>query len=165
MSQYGYIIDSDLLPQKSKVYGLFSSYFGNPRLSKIESQDNCSVYAAKVDLQLRENRYLIVSTAKDSYPKGSQFKLGEIKWTTLQTRNIPRELDCLKFSYNPSRKAPFDSRVFLKERKETMTTYTNKDYNFTMCLLHTDNSKFQYPDLGIIASALETYNAIVKIET
>ena len=38
MSQYGFILDSDLLNEKSKIYEVFTSYFGNPELTKIENK-------------------------------------------------------------------------------------------------------------------------------
>ena len=45
-----------------------------------------------------------------------------------------------------------------------MSTFRCKDYKIQVCMLHTDNSKFQYPDIGYLAGALETYNALFKIE-
>ena len=64
MSKYGFILDSDLLNENTKIYDLFTSYFGNPLLTKIENKNNYSLYAAQVDLMIKDNRYLIVIANK-----------------------------------------------------------------------------------------------------
>ena len=46
-----------------------------------------------------------------------------------------------------------------------MTTYTSRDYKISLCLLHTENTRYQYPNLSTIASALETFQTIVQIES
>ena len=165
MAHYGYVIDSDLIPAKRKVYNLIVSYFGNPTLTKIKDENNCSIYASKVNLLLKETRYLLVSAIKDHHRIGVQFKLSDIKWGMLQTRTTSEEMNCTNFTYMPSGKAPFDTRLFLDERRENLTTYKSKDYPISLCLLHTSDSKYEYPDLGTLASALETYQTILKIET
>jgi hypothetical protein len=165
MSQYGFILDSDLLNEKSKIYEVFTSYFGNPELTKIENKNNYSLYAAKVDLMIKDNRYLIVVANKDNYPIGKIFKLKDIKWNNLQTRTSNKDYICNKFSYLPSREAPNNSRLYLESRKDNMSLYTSKDYKFGVCMLHTNNdTKFEYPNVGMIYGALETYQTIIQIE-
>ena len=54
MTEYGHMLDSDLVEDKRTVHDMFTSYFGNPSLTKIKDDNNCSVYAAKVNLQLHQ---------------------------------------------------------------------------------------------------------------
>jgi hypothetical protein len=65
----------------------------------------------------------------------------------------------------PNTKAPYDTRMLLKERKPTLTSYMNKKYKFSLCLLHTDDTtRYEYGDIGTLHSALETYQTIIQIE-
>ena len=164
MSQYGYVIDNDLDFGKREAYQLFVNYFSNPILSKIKDENEYTLYGAKIELLLRENRYLLVSSPKDNYDIGKQFNLNDIKWNILQTRTLTEEYDCNSFSYTPSKKHPYNTRIFIDKRYDHMSTYKCKDFNLTTCMLHTDNTRFQYPDIGYLAGALETYNALFKIE-
>lgn len=164
MSQYGYVIDNDLDFSKREVYQLFVNYFNNPILSKIKDEADHTLYGAKIGLLLRDNRYLLVSSPKDTYSVGQTFKLEDIKWTILQTRTLSEDYNCNSFSYNPSKKHPYNTRIFIDKRYDHMSTYKCKDLNLTVCMLHTDNTKFQYPDIGYLAGALETYNSLFKIE-
>ncbi len=165
MTEYGHMIDSDLVEDKRSVYDIFVSYFGNPELTKIKDENNCSVYAAKVNLYLREHRYLMITCEPDNLIIGTTFKLEDLRWSSLQTRSLDYELACNVFTYMPQNKPPFTSRLFLSERGEKMTTYTSRDYKISLCLLHTENTRYQYPNLSTIASALETFQTIVQIET
>ena len=165
MTEYGHMIDSDLIEDKRTIHDMFTSYFGNPSLTKIKDDNNCSVYAAKVNLQLREYRYLLITCEKDNFTIGTNFKLEDLRWISLQTRSLKYELPCDVFTYLPNKKYPFTSRLFLKERGEKMTTYTSRDFKISLCLLHTENTKYQYPNLTTIAAALETFQTIVQIET
>ena len=70
MTEYGHMIDSDLVEDKRTIHDMFTSYFGNPSLTKIKDDNNCSVYAAKVNLQLREHRYLLITCEKDNFTLG-----------------------------------------------------------------------------------------------
>ena len=118
MTEYGHMIDSDLIEDKRTVHDMFTSYFGNPSLTKIKDDNNCSVYAAKVNLQLREYRYLLITCEKDNFTIGTNFKLEDLRWISLQTRSLKYELPCDVFTYLPNKKYPFTSRLFLKERGE-----------------------------------------------
>ena len=164
MAQYGYIIDSDLQSDKRDVHAMFSQYFGNPTLTKVRDERLYSTYAVKLNVYLRENRYLILITTKDENQIGAMFTFDDIKWESLQTRSTNSEFDCGSFTYMPSKKAPYSSRIYLEERQDKRTTYTNKDYPLSLCLLHTGKSKYEYPNLGTISSALETWQTIIKIE-
>ena len=164
MSQYGYVIDNDLDFSKREAYQLFVNYFNNPTLSKIKNENNYTLYGAKIGLLLRDNRYLLVSSPQDNHPVGTQFKLEDIKWNMLQTRTLTEEYNCNSFSYNPTKKYPYNTRIFLDKRYDKMSTYKCKEFNLTVCMLHTDNTKYQYPDIGYLAGALETYNSLFKIE-
>jgi hypothetical protein len=164
MAQYGYIIDSDLQSDKRDVYEMFSKYFGNPTLTKIRDEQRYSTYAVKLNVHLRENRYLMLITTNDANQIGTMFPLDDIKWEALQTRSTDSEFNCGSFTYMPRRKPPYTSRIFLKERQDKRTTYTSKDYPLSLCLLHTGKSKYEYPNLGTISSALESWQTIIKIE-
>lgn len=164
MSQYGYVIDSDLDFSKREIYQLFFNYFNDPILTKIKDDAGNTLYAAKIGLLLRDNRYLLVSTPKDNYQVGQTFKLSDIKWNILQTRTLSDDYNCNSFSYSPTKKHPYNTRIFVDKRYDHMSTFRCKDYKIQVCMLHTDNSKFQYPDIGYLAGALETYNALFKIE-
>jgi len=165
MTQYGVIIDHDLIPEKTKIYNMFLAYFGNPILTKIRNTDEGSLYAAKIDVMLRENRYLMIITTPDQQAVGSNFKLNDLKWSTLQTRQFKTELPCTSFSYISTGRAPFDSRLMIVEKNDKMGHYSSKDYKMSMCLLAKKEDKFSFfPEIGTIASALETFRTIFKIE-
>jgi len=164
MAQYGYIIDSDLQSDKRGLYSMFSQYFGNPTLTKVRDERRYSTYAVKLNVYLRENRYLMLITTKDENQIGAMFPFDDIKWEALQTRSTDTEFNCGTFTYIPSNKAPYTSRILLTERQDTRTTYSNKDYPLSVCLLHTGKSKYEYPNLGTLTSALESYQTIIKIE-
>ena len=165
MSDYGTVIDSNLLPEKTAIYELFVAYFNNPILTKTKNEDGGSMYVAKMNLLMRDYRYLIVIAPEDNQPHGSTFQLSQISWIYLQTRSFEYEMDCNDFSYMSSGKAPFDSRLFLKEKNESMAKYHSKDYpKLSMCLLAKKKNDFtSYPELGTIAGALETFRTIFQI--
>jgi hypothetical protein len=123
------------------------------------------MYVAKMNLLMRDYRYLIVIAPEDNQPHGSTFQLSQISWIYLQTRSFEYEMDCNDFSYMSSGKAPFDSRLFLKEKNESMAKYHSKDYpKLSMCLLAKKKNDFtSYPELGTIAGALETFRTIFQI--
>ena len=154
-----------LLSEKTKIYDMFLAYFGNPVLTKIRNTDEGSLYAAKIDVMLRENRYLMIITTPDQQAVGSNFKLNDLTWSTLQTRQFKTELPCTSFSYISTGRAPFDSRLMIVEKNDKMGHYSSKDYKMSMCLLAKKEDKFSFfPEIGTIASALETFRTIFKIE-
>ena len=106
MSQYGYVIDSDLDFSKREIYQLFFNYFNDPILTKIKDDAGNTLYAAKIGLLLRDNRYLLVSTPKDNYQVGQTFKLSDIKWNILQTRTLSDDYNCNSFLYSPTKNIP-----------------------------------------------------------
>ncbi len=165
MSSYGTMIDSDLLPEKTAIYDLFTAYFSNPILTKTKNEDGGPIYAAKMNLLMRDYRYLIIVAPEDQQPIGSTFRLDQIKWVYLQTRTFEYEMNCADFSYISSGRPPFDSRLRLVEKKGNMATYESKDYpNLSMCLLAKKGNEFtSYPELGTIAGALETFRTIFQI--
>jgi hypothetical protein len=165
MTEYGFILDQDLQFEKRNIYELFTNYFGNPLLTKIKDQSGVSVYAGRAAEMLRDRRYLIVLIDSDKNPLGKRYKLDELPWKCLQTRTNQEEYNCDSFSYMPNTKAPYDTRMLLKERKPTLTSYMNKKYKFSLCLLHTDDTtRYEYGDIGTLHSALETYQTIIQIE-
>ena len=165
MAEYGFVLDQDLQFEKRKIYNLFINYFGNPLLTKIKDSEGISVYAAQSAAMLRDMRYLIVLIETDNNPIGKRYKLSELPWKCLQTRTNQEEYNCESFTYMPNSKNPYDTRMLLKERKPTLTSYVNKDYKISLCLLHTDDStQYEYGDIGTLHSALETYQAIIQIE-
>ena len=165
MTEYGYVIDKDLIEDKRNVYDIFVSYFGNPKLTKIKDNEHHSVYAIKVNVQLRESRYLLVMCERDGFTIGTEFNLADLRWVSLQTRSLNQDIPCNVFNYMPQKKPPFTSRIFLSDRGEKMSTYTSREYKISLCMLHTENTKFQYPNISTLASALETFQTIIKIET
>ena len=165
MTEYGYIIDEDLVEYKRKIYDLFTSYFNNPVLTKIKDDDQHSVYAVRLNVQLRENRYILVTCKKDVFLPGTRFPLNDIRWNSFQTRSLNKELECGNFTYMSKKTNPYSTRIFLIDRYDKMTTYSCKDYKISLCMLHTEETKYQYPEIGTISGALETYQTIIKIET
>ena len=103
MSQYGYVIDSDLDFSKREIYQLFFNYFNDPILTKIKDDAGNTLYAAKIGLLLRDNRYLLVSTPKDNYQVGQTFGV-DIKWNILQTRTSD-DYNCNSF-HSPTKNIP-----------------------------------------------------------
>ena len=165
MAEYGHILDSQQSFEKMRVRGLAEAYFGNPKLTKVKETDSGdSVFASRVDLVVNEPRYLLCMVAGVSFPLGTERDMSGLEWYSLQTRHIDDDLPCSKFIYSARGGRPFDTRLELIERGESMTTYKNVEFGFRVGLFHTDTkSRYEYPDFGTFATALETYEATLLI--
>ena len=165
MAEYGHTLDPNDSFPRMRVRNLMSNYFGDPELTKVEITDQGnSVYAARVDLVVNVSRYLICICTGIELSIGARVRLSALPWHSLQTRQINDEISCGTFLYTPNGEAPFNSGLVLIERKKKMTLYNNLEFGFRVGLLHRDpRSEYEYPDFGTLATALETYEAMIII--
>ena len=58
---YGEAFDVDFIPGKQNIYDMFTSYYNNPKMTKLKDIEQYSMYVAKAYCLLnKECRYLIV---------------------------------------------------------------------------------------------------------
>jgi hypothetical protein len=161
MSSYGSILD-DLDLDKEALYDIFIEYFDNPDMHKIKNQDNCSIYYCKLQTLLKNgNRYLIAICSQDNFKIGTILKLKEIKWICFQTRTLEEYHNIPKHIYEYKRGDPYKSKITVKDRQETRSEYICSTFpNLLVTLLHSKPNKYEYPENGTLAAALETYKTI-----
>jgi len=144
---------------------MMNEYFSSPRLEKVRDDGDMSIYMVRIrHLLLNEMRYLVLMCPRDNFPPSHVKTMMEIPWISLQTRVLQTEYpDMIQHSYELKRGNFFESPLRIKTRTMTLSTYTSKnDLPFIVSLLHTRNSEFEYPDEGVLNSALETYRTIVQ---
>lgn len=160
----GTLLDSSWSNDRLKIYNLFVKYFEDPILTKIKDDQISSTYMVKCKSMLNASRYVVIVCDKDSYKKGTLFKLSQLKWQTLQTRELTNIYDIHEHIYSPKNISPFNQSIECNLRTSFYTTYSTP-YKFTISLLHPEEEVYYYPNKGTIASALETYRTIVDIST
>lgn len=149
-------------PIKEYVYKLFTEYYDNMTLYKIKDDDNFSVYMARLQcLLLNEQRYLIAVIPRDQFPPSYQKPLENLRWVSLQIRNLEEGYNIQPQSYNMKRTQDFQRRIKVETRNEDVTTYNVQDLPIHISLLHTRGQEYEYPDEGSLISALETFRTII----
>jgi hypothetical protein len=161
MSLYGKVLD-DLDLDKEAIYDLFVEYFDNPNMHKMKNENNCSMYMCKMQTLLKNGyRYLIAICPQDNFNIGTILRLKEVKWICFQTRTLDEHHNLPKHTYEYKRGDPYKSKIIIKERQENRSEYISQVYpNLLVTLLHSKPNKFEYPDNGNIAAALETFKTI-----
>jgi len=149
-------------PVKEYVYQLFTEYYDNMTLHKVKDDDKFSVYMARLQcLLLNEQRYLIAVIPRDQFPPSYQKKLENLRWVSLQIRNLEEEYSIQPQSYNMKRTQDFQRRIKVETRNENVTTYNVQDLPIKLSLLHTRGHEYEYPNEGSLISALETFRTII----
>lgn len=149
-------------PVKEYIYQLFTDYYDNMTMHKIKEDNDFSVYMARLQcLLLNEQRYLIAIVARDRFPPMYKQPLQNLRWMSLQIRNLEDGYDLQPQSYNMKRTPDFQRRIRVNKRDQDVTTYEIQDLPIKISLLHTRGQKYEYPDEGSLISALETFRTIV----
>lgn len=149
-------------PVKEYTYQIFTDYYDNMVMHKIKDDDKFSIYMSRLRcLLLNESRYLIAVIPRDHYPPLHRKKLDELRWVSLQVRNLQEEHSLPQESYNMKRTPDFQRRLKVIQRTQDVTTYRIDSLPIQISLLHTRNQEYEYPDEGSLISALETFRTII----
>ena len=85
--EFGQVINPEYDPSKNHLYKAFHEYFNNPILTKIKNVNNFTVYMAKIHAMLGNSfRYLILFVNRDVNNTGTEKRMEELDWVSLQTR-------------------------------------------------------------------------------
>lgn len=150
-------------PEKEYVYQMFSYYYDDPEMRKIKDDGKFSVYMIRLPcMLLNEQRYLIAVIARDQFPPFYQQKLSQLRWVSLQVRNLEEDYGLPVQSYNMKRTSEFQRRVRVLSRNTDVTTYKVDDLPLHVSLLHKRDLEYEYPDEGSLLSSLETFRTIIQ---
>lgn len=150
-------------PEKEYTYRLMTDYYDNMNMNKIKDDGKFSIYMARLKcLLLNEQRYLIAVANRDQYPPSYQKPLADIRWVSLQVRNLMEDYNLSPQSYEMKRVPDFQRRLKVIHRDQEVTTYQVENLPVQLSLLHTRNMEYEYPDEGSLISALETFRTIIQ---
>lgn len=152
-------------PVKEYTYRLFAGYYDNMNLYKVRDDERFSVYMARLQcLLLNEQRYLIALVPRDGHPPMRTQPLGNLRWMSLQIRNLEENYELEPQSYQMKRTPEFQRRLKIRSRNTDVTTYALDDLPIQVSLLHTRGQEYEYPDEGSLISALETFRTILHFQ-
>jgi hypothetical protein len=149
-------------PERDVVYDTVIGHVGNPHMIKTKVQDGYAVYMVEVQsMLLNEKRFLVVLTT-DSQPVGHTAYLSDLKWISFQARTLSEapSLDIPVYSYMAQRGASSTLQLRCKSRSNAVTVYRSPDLEVS--LLHTRGGEYEYPNDGSLASAIETYQTVIR---
>ena len=149
--------------KKDYVYSLFYNYFDNPTMYKIkDNEDKDSIYGIRVHSLLGlENRYIIVTTPKDNNPKGSQEKMKDLFWTSLQTRSLENIGEIPIHYYKIKRDPHYQNKIMLEKRQNSLSIYNVENLSIKVSLIHKTSESSEYQREGNLINALETFSTII----
>ena len=120
----------NIYDEKLSFRNLLVEYFGNIILTKIKSQNNFSLYYAKVGCMLCvEDRFIVVFTKEDNTQIGTRKYLSNMDWICFQTRTI--NPSSLKFHLDTQQlKQSFSihDRIQLHDKKNDRYIYLCENY-------------------------------------
>lgn len=149
-------------PVKEYTYRLFSDYYDNMMMNKVKDDGKFSIYMARLQcLLLNEQRYLIALVPRDQFPPMYRQPLENLRWMSLQIRNLEEGYELEPQTYQMKRTPEFQRRLRVSTRNPDVTTYTTEDLPIQVSLLHTRSQEYEYPDEGSLISALETFRTII----
>lgn len=154
-------------PITENLYKNIVEYFGNPILTKLKNVNGYTMYIAKIYANLGvEHRYLIVFIHQDNENIGTQEKLSNLRWVSLQTRALTDDHKLTYHAYTPRRLPGLDKKITLVEYDGKSYKYKVEDLPLTVSLLPTKkNTGVEYNASGSVVTALETYNTILTLIT
>tara|TARA_B110000908_G_scaffold170402_1_gene229867 strand:- start:250 stop:750 length:501 start_codon:yes stop_codon:yes gene_type:complete len=164
--EFGQVINPEYDPSKNHLYKAFHEYFNNPILTKIKNVNNFTVYMAKIHAMLGNSfRYLILFVNRDVNNTGTEKRMEELDWVSLQTRTLEDQHDLKAHSYQVRQTPSLSNKINIDIRSEEQSTYDVDGYPITVTLLHTrKNNTYQYQATGTVVSALETYQTIINFK-
>lgn len=147
-----------------ELYQNIVNYFGNIQLQYYRENNGVHVYACALKTGLLINyRYIMVTV--DTYT-GEYINLGEVDWTSFQTRTLEEELPVLSQEVNTPYYARQNLDVYLnvvgKNDKyyEYVTIFPVKIRLLRTVWRWGDNPPV-YPDQTKMNQAIETYNCVI----
>jgi hypothetical protein len=154
--------------EEEKVYNIFTDYFNNPVLTKVNDDNFYSTYASKSGNSMMNiyKRYLIVIVLKDNKQLGNKENLSNLKWRSLQTRTFNKEYDTdiTNFEHTPSTQPHYE--IALKDRGEKYCIYTclNLPIYVTLLLENWEDkqSTLRYQSKGTLSQAIETWKTSIS---
>lgn len=164
--EFGQVINPDYDPSKNHIYNAFCEYFGNPAMTKIKNVSDFTMYMSKIHSMLGNTyRYLILFVKRDVNNTGTEKRMDELDWISLQTRTLEDQHNLKSHSYHVRLTPSLSKKINIKTRSEEQSTYDVEDYPISVTLLHTrKNNTYQYQPSGTIVSALETFQTIINFK-
>lgn len=159
-SDVGTMIDSGVDINRVNVYNIFSNYFDNPRMRRIQDLQGGTyvLYGCKIRSMLaKDNRYLFACIHVSKAKRTDEF-LEDLEWVTFETRTLAEELNVPIHSYSRKR---LDNVINVLTKGEKEFNYTCPDYDLAVRLLVGKSQIRPYNDRGTLGLALETYNTII----
>jgi len=147
------------------IHSVISTYFDNPRLTKVDNQNRYSIYTAKnTSLLSTTHRYITAIVPEDTYFIGTAIPLNDLKWASFQTRAIPDNKDVVLFSYIPKKVSPYNTPIHVNKKEERYYSYITQTFPIQITLLKDSETQINtFPDRGTLNSALETYSTIIQL--
>lgn len=149
---------------KHQLYSDINTYFDNPVFTKIKNTDDYSIYMCKLNIQLgNEYRYLVCIVPRDVFFIGVLQPLSSLQWTVFQTRSLVDAYSDIKskHTYYPKQGGVFNSVITRKTETKQEVVYTSKEIPVEISLLINTKNLYDYPPIGTLNSALETYNTVL----
>lgn len=167
MAQYGEMLGIAVARQtttvsKKTVYGAFSDFFNNPRMTKLKNTEDYSVYMSKSYCLLNKDcRYLVAFVPLNLMPIKHSEDLLNLEWVSFQTRTLPDKHDLAPHLYNAKRGGLLDAHIERIDTTDSASTYTCDKLGLVITLLHTKEGLNQYAPTGSVITALETYQTVI----
>lgn len=138
--------------------------------TKIKNVDSFSMYVCQLNIQLaHQHRYLIALVPKNVHFSGHTLPFLQLNCTVFQTRKLDEVFHGLRpHTYQPKNVCPYDQEIVEIKRNDTMVSYkTNNSSTISSTiqihLLNDSTNQYDYPKLGRLNSALETYNCVIEL--
>ena len=162
MAHYGQIID-EFASLNDDIYLMFVNYFNEPIMTKMKNEAKFSMYAFKAYCLLsKECRYVIVFVNEDVFPIGTEKKLSELMWVSLQTRTLSEQYNIKFHTYTPIAQGPLVEKIERVNVSKEASTYKCENLPLIVTLLHTTKKTVDtYQNRGTIIAALETWETII----
>jgi len=162
MAQYGELLNT-FDPIKDQFSSYINIYFNHPTLTKTKNVDKHSVYMVKTYCLLsNECRYIIALVTEDNIPIGTNKKLSDLNWVSLQTRTLEDKHNIHSHSYNPKMEGPLVSPIVRNNIGKDMSTYSCETFPIEVHLLHKKKDvQSEYQPNGNLISAIETFQTII----
>lgn len=171
LPHYSALTQSVMAPidhEKQVVYQAFERYFMNPTFVKTNPvSDTYSLYYARVYCMLAEFRYLIAVTEQDNLPSGTEMKLHNLRWKSIQLRTLSKEVKAPECSYKKEHDGLFDSEIQLikRDKTENKVMYQCTSQPLVIELLPTKKgSVHDYPDKATLETAMDTFQCVIYFE-
>jgi len=148
--------------------------FRNPFMKKVNEVRGLSIYKARVNNMLiaAQPHYIVAIVPRDNYPIFQTRQLGDLKWISFQTRQVPKnekdeDIDSIPSCEMPSQSTKAvllnDSIVKISQTEEKVE-YISKTLPCQVIILpQGQNKAAKFQENSIFYKALMYFNTIVTI--